>query len=77
LLDAGHTWAAIRDKLDCTDSIIDRWSKLFLAEPLAGLLSRHTGQLPTTLTTPLEARILECSAKVSRSVAAPRACLFK
>ncbi len=24
LLDAGHTWAAIREKLDCTDSFIDR-----------------------------------------------------
>jgi transposase len=32
LLDSGHTWAAIRDKLDCTDSFIDRWSKRFLAE---------------------------------------------
>jgi len=29
LLDAGHTWAAIRDKLDCNDAFIDRWSKRF------------------------------------------------
>src|SRR6267142_6290714 len=63
LLDAGHTWASIRDKLDCTDSFIDRWSKRFLAERLAGLLSRHAGQLPTTLTPALEARILEWSVK--------------
>ena len=48
LLDSGHTWAAVRDKLDCTDSFIDRWSKRFLAERLAGLFSRHAGQLPTT-----------------------------
>src|SRR5450755_4789402 len=41
LLGSGHTWAAIRDKLDCTDSFIDRWSKRFLAERLAGLFSRH------------------------------------
>ena len=47
---AGNTWAAIRAKLDCTDSFIDRWSKRFLAERLTGLFSRHVGQLPTTLT---------------------------
>ena len=63
LLDSGHTWAAIRGKLDCTDSFIDRWSKRFLAERLAGLFSRHAGQLPTTLTPAVEARILEWSVK--------------
>ena len=63
LLDAGHTWAAIREKLDCTDSFIDRWSKRFVAERLAGLFSRHAGQLPTTLTPALEARILEWTVK--------------
>jgi len=63
LLDAGHTWAAIRDKLDCTDSFIDRWSKRFADERLAGLFSRHAGQLPTTLTPALEARILEWTVK--------------
>ncbi len=63
LLDAGQTWAAIRDKLDCTDSFIDRWSKRFAEERLAGLFSRHAGQLPKTLTPALEARILEWSVK--------------
>src|SRR6202158_1187255 len=63
LLDSGHTWAAIRDKLDCTDSYTDRWSKRFFAERLAGLCSRHAGQLPTTLTPAVEARILEWSVK--------------
>jgi len=63
LLDSGHTWAAIRDKLDCTDSFIDRWSKRFLEERLAGLFSRHAGQLATTLTAAMEARILEWSVK--------------
>ena len=29
LLDAGHTWASIREKMDCRDSLIDRWSKRF------------------------------------------------
>jgi transposase len=63
LLDGGHTWAAIRDKLDCTDSFIDRWSKRFASERLAGLFSRHAGQLPTTLNPKLEARILEWTVK--------------
>jgi transposase len=63
LLDAGHTWAWIREKLDCRDSFIDRWNKRFRTERLAGLFSRHAGQLPTTLTPALEARILEWSVK--------------
>jgi transposase len=63
LLDAGQTWAAIRDKLDCTDSFIDRWGKRFVQERLAGLFSRHAGQVPTTLTPLLEARILEWTVK--------------
>lgn len=63
LLDAGHTWAAIRDKLDCTDSFIHRWSKRFVSERLAGLFSRHAGQLPTTMSPKLEARILEWTVK--------------
>src|ERR1700679_885587 len=63
LLEAGYTWAAIRDKLDCNDDFIDRWSKRFNEERLAGLFSRHAGQEPSTLTPPLEARILEWTGK--------------
>ncbi len=63
LLDAGHTWAVIRQKLDCTDSFINRWSQRFVAERLAGLFSRHAGQPPMTLTPALEGRILEWSVK--------------
>src|SRR5579872_6830685 len=63
LLDSGQTWAAIREKLDCPDSFIDRWSKRFRAESLAGLFSRHAGQMPSTLTPAVEARILEWSVK--------------
>lgn len=48
LLDAGHTWAVIRQKLDCTDSFIDRWNKRFVAERLAGFFSRHSGQRPSS-----------------------------
>ena len=55
LLEAGRTWAAIRDKLDCNDAFIDRWSQRFREERLAGLFSRHAGQEASTLTPALEA----------------------
>jgi transposase len=63
LLEAGDTWATIRSKLDCNDAFIDRWSKRFRAERVAGLFSRHAGQVATTLTPRLEARILEWTVK--------------
>jgi transposase len=63
LLEAGRTWASIREKLDCDDAFIDRWSKRFREERLAGLFSRHAGQEASTLTPALEARILEWSLK--------------
>jgi transposase len=63
LLADGHTWAVIRDKLDCTDAFINLWLKRFLAERLAGLFSRHAGQGPRTLSPKLEARILERTLK--------------
>lgn len=63
LLEAGHTWAELRDKLACNDDFIARWSKRFAAERLAGLFSRHAGQPATTLTPRLEARILDWTVK--------------
>src|SRR5882762_411222 len=47
LLEAGHTWAAIRDKLDCNDAFIDRWCKRFREERLAGPGGRHSGDEAT------------------------------
>lgn len=63
LLEAGETWAQIREKLSCNDSFIDRWSKRFIDERLAGLFSRHAGQEASTLTPELEACILEWTVK--------------
>jgi len=63
LLEAGHSWAQIRDKLDCNDAFIDRWSKRFGWERLAGLFSRHAGRRPSKLTPALEARILDWTLK--------------
>lgn len=44
LLADGLTWAEIRAKLDCSDSFIDRWSKRFESDRLAGLFARHAGR---------------------------------
>jgi transposase len=63
LLEAGDTWAQIREKLSCNDAFIDRWRKRFVQERLAGLFSRQAGQRPSTLTPALEARILEWTVK--------------
>ena len=63
LLEAGDTWAQLRDKLSCNDAFIDRWRKRFAAERLGGLFSRHAGPQATTLTPALEARILEWTVK--------------
>ena len=59
LLESRETWARIREKLSCNDAFIDRWSKRFAEERLAGLFSRHGGQEAGRLTPSLEARILE------------------
>jgi transposase len=63
LLEGGDTWSEIREKLSCNDDFIDRWSKRFNEERLAGLFSRHAGQEASTLTPQLEARILEWTVK--------------
>jgi transposase len=43
LLADGLTWSEIRAKLDCSDSYIDRWSKRFAADRLAGLFDNGRG----------------------------------
>src|SRR5882672_11236363 len=58
LLAEGLTWAEIRAKLDCSDSYIDRWSKRFAAERLAGLFARHAGRERYKVTDRIEARVL-------------------
>ena len=63
LLAEGLTWAQIRAKLDCSDSYIDRWSKRFAADRLAGLFSRHAGRERYKVTDRLEARVLARTTK--------------
>ena len=63
LLADGLTWAEIRAKLDCSDSYIDRWSKRFESDRLAGLFSRHAGRERYKVTDRLEARVLARTTK--------------
>lgn len=64
LLDAGKTWATIREKLACNDAFIDRWSKRYRAQRLAGLYPRRAAREAGS-SAPLEARILEWTVKRS------------
>lgn len=58
LLADGLTWAEIRQRLNCSDSYIARWSKRFAAERLAGLYARHAGRERYKVTDRLEKRVL-------------------
>lgn len=63
LLADGLTWAEIRSKLDCSDSFIDRWSKRFAQDRLAGLFARHAGRERYKVTDRIEARVLARTTK--------------
>jgi transposase len=58
LLADDYTWAEIREKLDCSDSYISRWSKRFAADRLSGLFARHAGRERYKVTDQIEARVL-------------------
>ena len=63
LLAEGLTWAEVRTKLDCSDSYIDRWSKRFAADRLAGLFARHAGRRQFKVTEQVEAKVLAWTTK--------------
>src|SRR6202166_6521 len=63
LLADGLTWAEIRAKLDCHDSYIERWSKRFAADRLAGLFARYAGRERYKVTDRIEARVLAWTTK--------------
>jgi transposase len=63
LLADGLTWAEIRAKLDCSDSYIDRWSKRFASDRLAGLFARYAGRERYKVTDRIEARVLGWTTK--------------
>jgi transposase len=59
LLAEGHTWDEVSERIECSRGFVASWSKRFAEQRIAGLYSRHLGQLATVLTPQLEARILE------------------
>jgi len=63
LLGDGLTWAEVRAKLDCSDSYIDRWSKRFAVDRLAGLFARHAGRRRFKVTERVEAKVLAWTTK--------------
>src|SRR5712672_1662552 len=61
LLAEGHTWDEVSERIDCSRGFVASWSKRFTEQRIAGLYSRHWGQVATVLTPELEARILEAT----------------
>src|SRR5437660_6438182 len=59
LLAEGHTWDEVSERIDCSRGFVANWSKRFTEQRMAGLYSRHLGQVATVLTPELEARILD------------------
>jgi transposase len=61
LLAEGATWDAVCHAVGCSRGFVATWSQRFAAERLAGLYSRHRGQVPLRHTPQTEARILEAT----------------
>src|SRR5271154_3001541 len=61
LLAEGHTWDEASERIECSRGFVASWSKRFAEQRIAGLYSRHIGQVATVLTPQLEARILEAT----------------
>jgi transposase len=59
LLAEGHTWDEACDRVPCSRGFLASWSRRFEEQRIAGLYSRHLGQVASILTPELEARILD------------------
>ena len=64
LLAEGATWDAVWCTVGCSRGFVATWSQRFAAERVAGLDSRHRGQVPQRDTPQTEARILEATRRV-------------
>jgi transposase len=62
LLEEGHTWDEVCERVDCSRGFVASWSRRFAEQRVAGLYSRHVGQTASVLTPRLEARILKLTA---------------
>lgn len=63
MLAKGLNWADDRDKLDSSDSYIDRWSKLLAVDRLAELFAKHAGRQRFKAIAKVEAKVLAWSTK--------------
>lgn len=61
LLAEGHTWDEACDRVPCSRGFLASWSQRFAEQRIAGLYSRHIGQVASVLTPELEARILDAT----------------
>jgi transposase len=61
LLSDGFTWDEVCERLECSRGFVASWSQRFDEQRIAGLYSRHVGQVATVLTPQLEARILDAT----------------
>ena len=61
LLAEGHTWDEACDRVPCSRGFLASWSERFAEQRIAGLYSRHIGQVASVLTPELEARILDAT----------------
>lgn len=61
LLSDGFTWDEVCERLECSRGFVASWSQRFDDQRIAGLYSRHVGQVATVLTPQLEARILDAT----------------
>src|ERR1039458_10517513 len=66
LLADGHTWDEGSERIDCSRGFVASWSKRFAEQRIAGLYSRHIGQVATVMSPELEARILEATRRAPR-----------
>jgi transposase len=61
LLTDGHTWDEASEQVGCSRGFVASWARRFAEQRVAGLYSRHVGQVATVLTPKMEARILEAT----------------
>jgi transposase len=61
LLTDGHTWDEVSEQVGCSRGFVASWARRFAEQRIAGLYSRHVGQVATVLTPKMEARILEAT----------------
>src|SRR5881394_3309567 len=66
LLAEGHTWDEACERVPCSRGFVASWTRRFDEQRLAGLYSRHLGQVATVLTPQLEARVLEATRRGPR-----------